>query len=65
MALGRRGVRLEIGTFLRQYDRTSRRKGMDPNDRHYSRKVEQAVKRMPPGELDRAIRGDEDEADDD
>lgn len=45
----------EIGTFLQQYSR----KGC--NDRTYSRKVEKRVKRMKPEDLDRLIRGEEDE----
>jgi hypothetical protein len=32
---------------------------MDPNDRHYDRDVERAVKRMNPIELDRLMRDDE------
>ena len=35
----------EIGTFLRQYGRSSRkRNGHDPNDRDYDRKFEQMLK---------------------
>lgn len=33
---------------------------MDPNDRRYSRKVEQALKRLSPEELDELLRGDGD-----
>jgi hypothetical protein len=32
---------------------------MEPNDRHYERDVETAVKRMKPDELDRLLRDDE------
>ena len=34
-------------------------KGIEPNDRGYDRKVEKAVKRMKPEELDRVLRDDE------
>jgi hypothetical protein len=56
-------VASEIGTFLREYGRQSRkRNGYDPNDRTYDRKVERIVKRMPPEDLDRIMRdGDEDD----
>jgi hypothetical protein len=30
-------------------------RGLDPNDRHYDRKVEQLIKRMSPTELDRLL----------
>ena len=41
---------------MRQYGRTSRRPGWDPNDRHYDRKVEEEIKRMDPQELDELLR---------
>ena len=50
-----------LGTFLRAYGRTSRRRnGMDSNDRHYSRKLESEIKQMRPEDLDLPLR-DEDE----
>ena len=53
-----------MDTFLRQYGRSSRkRSGLDPNDRHYDRKFEQMVKRMPADELDRLMNGYPDEDD--
>jgi uncharacterized protein (TIGR02996 family) len=49
-----------IGLFLRQYARKAQ-KSSDPNDRDYSREIEEAVKRMKPEELDRLMRGESDE----
>ena len=65
MAKSKRELRLEdqIGGFIRQYTR-KRQGGRDPNDRHYSRKVERIVKRMKPDELDDLMNGN-DAADDD
>lgn len=34
---------------------------MDPNDRRYSRKMEQALKRLPQEELDELLRGEGDD----
>ena len=44
----------QIGEFMRQYQRKAQR-GTEPNDRHYSRKVEQKLKRMPPEEFDQLL----------
>ena len=64
MGARRRRVASEIGSFLREYGRSSRkRNGYDPNDRTYDRKMEALVKKLPPEELDRLIRGDEEEND--
>ena len=49
----------ELSEFIQQYGRKAQ-KGMEPNDRGYSRKLEKAVKRMKPVELDRLLRDDED-----
>lgn len=46
----------QIGEFLRQYRRKSQR-GIEPNDRQYSRKFEQKLKRMRPEELDELLNG--------
>jgi uncharacterized protein (TIGR02996 family) len=48
----------DVALFLRQYARKAEKTG-DPNDRRYSRAVEEAVKRMKPEELDRLMRGEE------
>lgn len=37
-------------------------KGIDPNDRSYDRKLEAAIKKMPPEDLDRLMREDEDDS---
>jgi hypothetical protein len=44
--------------FLQQYERQAQ-KGVEPNDRHYDREFEKAVKRMKPDEIDRLARDDE------
>jgi len=44
----------EIGVFLRQYARKAH-PGIDPNDRRYSRKIEEMVKRMRPEEFDELL----------
>jgi hypothetical protein len=41
---------------MREYGRTSRRPGLDPNDRRYDRILERAIKRLDPRELDRLMR---------
>ncbi len=47
-----------VSVFLRQYGRKAQR-GIEPNDRKYSRRIEKAVKRMRPEELDQLMRDDE------
>lgn len=47
--------------FLRKYARKHGKS--DPNDRQYSRKLEEQVKRLPPEKLDRVMRGEDDEVD--
>jgi len=46
----------QIGEFMRQYQRKSQR-GVEPNDRQYSRKFEQKLKRMRPEEFDELLHG--------
>jgi hypothetical protein len=45
--------------FVNQYGRKAQ-KGIEPNDRRYSRKVERQLKGMKPESLDRLLRDDED-----
>lgn len=52
-------LKKSLPAFMREYGRTSRRPGADPNDRHYDRKLEQEIKRMDPKELDAMLRDDE------
>lgn len=59
----RQRLAAEIATFTRQYARKAHPRH-DPNDRRYSRHVEQLVKRMDAEELDSLLRDDEDEAED-
>ena len=54
----------DIGLFLQQYSRKARRGGSDPNDRKYSRSIEEKIKRMSAEELDRLIRGEEADSED-
>jgi len=49
--------------FVKQYARKAQ-KGVEPNDRHYDRKIEDRVRRMPPGKLDALLRDGEDGASD-
>jgi hypothetical protein len=50
----------QIGEFMRQYQRKAQR-GVEPNDRLYSRKLERKLKRLPPAELDALLNGSEGE----
>jgi hypothetical protein len=49
----------ELQVFVQQYGRKAQ-KGVEPNDRKYDRKIEQALKQMKPDQLDRLLRDDED-----
>jgi hypothetical protein len=51
----------QVGEFVRQYQRKAQ-KGVEPNDRQYSRKFERKLKRMKPEELDELLHGQEAEA---
>ena len=46
----------QLGGFLQQYQRKSQR-GAEPNDRHYDRKIEAQLKRLPPEELSDLLAG--------
>ncbi len=46
---------------MRQYQRKAQGGLVEPNDRHYSRKIEAKIKRMKPEELDELL-NDEQEA---
>ena len=47
-----------VDLFLRQYGRKAQR-GVEPNDRRYSREVEKALKQLKPEALDILMRNDE------
>jgi hypothetical protein len=47
-----------VNVFVQQYGRKAQR-GMEPNDRRYSRDVEKALKQLKPDELDSLMRDDE------
>lgn len=51
-------LRAEVSSFMQQYGRKSQT-GQEPNDRHYSRKIEGKIKRMKPEELDELLNGAE------
>ena len=49
-----------LSLFLRQYGRTAKRGGLDPNDRKYSRKLALKVKKhLKPRVMDALLRDDE------
>ena len=50
MACSKKKIKLSIGTFLRQYRRI-RDTHVDPNDRHYDRKLEKIIKTVKPEDL--------------
>jgi hypothetical protein len=47
-----------VSTFMQRYGRKAQR-GVEPNDRCYSREVERALKQLKPEALDRLMREDE------
>ncbi|MEU8076765.1 hypothetical protein AB0B31_15080 [Catellatospora citrea] len=56
-------IRRDLGGFLHVYGRRKSGNGLNANDRHYSRSLEDEVKRMRPEDLDRLIRDDDDDQD--
>lgn len=56
----RRLTEADLGLFVKQYGRKAR-KGFDPNDRDYSREVEQKIKKMKAEDIDRLLRGETEE----
>ena len=54
----------QIGEFMRQYQRKAQGGMAEPNDRQYSRKLAQKLKRMKPEELDELLHGEEPEPSD-
>lgn len=46
-----------LGSFVQQYGRKSQ-KGVEPNDRRYSRAIEEVVKHLPPEDLSELLAGD-------
>ena len=48
-----------VSVFVQRYARKAQR-GVEPNDRRYSREVEKALKQLKPDELDRLMHDDED-----
>jgi len=62
MTKRRNKLREDLSNFLRQYGRRGASPS-DANDRHYSRRIEDQIKRMKSEDLDKLMRG-EDEAGD-
>ncbi len=50
-----------IGQFVREYARKAQR-GVEPNDRHYDRKIEKFIKQMDPRELSELLHDNEEES---
>ena len=48
----------QIDVFVKQYERTSRRNPIDPNDRPYSRTLEEVFKRMDAWEFNELLYGE-------
>ena len=47
-----------VKTFVQKYGRKAQ-KGVEPNDRHFDKKVQRAIKQMKPDVLDQLLRDDE------
>jgi hypothetical protein len=47
-------LKSEVGGFARQYAR-KRRRGMDPNDRHYDRKIQKKIRKMKPEDFNELL----------
>jgi len=47
-----------VSVFVQRYGRKAQR-GVEPNDRRYSREVEKALKQLKPEDLDLLLRDDE------
>ena len=60
--MSRRTNRLaaQLSAFIQQYRRKAQR-GVEPNDRQYSREAEEAMKRLPPEELSAVLNSEVDE----
>lgn len=52
----------ELQLFVQKYGRKAQR-GVEPNDRSYSRNTERLARRLPPLDLDSLLRDGEEEAD--
>jgi len=61
MGKRRKKLAADIGTFMKQYGRKARPGRGEPNDRKYSRSIERKLKQMPPDELDRILRGEDED----
>lgn len=57
MARPKRISENDVGQFVKDYGRKSQ-PGQEPNDRGYSRRIEEAIKRMPPEQLDQLLHGE-------
>ena len=62
LTMSRRTNRLaaQLSAFVQQYRRKAQR-GVEPNDRNYSREAEETMKRLPPEELSAVLNAEADE----
>jgi hypothetical protein len=61
MAYSKKITETTFSKFYKAYKRTSRRNGLDPNDRHYDRGLEERIKKISPDELSKLMNEDGDE----
>lgn len=59
MAYSKKKIKAEYGRFIQQYARKKSKKGYDPNDRAYDRKLEEKLKRMKPEAIQELLDGDD------
>lgn len=59
MAYSKKKIKSEYGKFIQQYARKKSKNGYDPNDRSYSRKLEEKLKRMKPEDIQALLDGDD------
>ena len=50
MAYTKKQLKKDYGLFVKKIGR-KREAGYDPNDRHYDRRIEEMLKKMPPEEI--------------
>jgi hypothetical protein len=60
MSLRKKKILSQMGEFMRRYQRKAQGGKNEPNDRGYSRKLQQKLKRMKPEQLDELLHGEED-----
>jgi hypothetical protein len=63
MARPKRISEEDVGRFMRAYGRKRPKGAAEPNDRDYSEWIAEAIRRLSPEELDKFLRGEQDDAD--